>query len=282
VRNPTGKFDVTWLPRRRGVSQADPFGLVKDDRIFILCEQLDSNGKGKIVCYEEARDHSFSECYAALELPYHVSYPYLVESEGQIYCVPETNQAHEIALYRASEFPRSWEKTATLIEDFRGVDPTLFKFNDKWWLACANEDDEPWRKLYLWHSEELTGPWEPHNANPVKTALASSRPAGTPFIFEGDLYRPAQDCSGSYGRRVVINRVKRLTTEQFQEEESATLDPLSPLYANGFHTLSSVGQSTLIDGRRLRMVSSFREARRNWAGQRRSLRRRLNYTDEKR
>lgn len=259
------------------MSLADPFGLVRDDRLFMLCEEFDPFSKGKIICYEETGDHSFSKYQVSLEFPFHVSYPYLVESGGEVYCVPETNQAHEVALYRATDFPRAWERTATLIEGFRGADPTIFRLNNTWWLACVNEDDEPWRKLYLWHSKELLGPWEPHSANPVKTDATSSRPAGTPFYFEGDLYRPAQDCSQGYGRRIVINRVRKLTTEKFEEEEATILNPPSTLYPNGVHTLSSVEGYTLIDGRRLRYVTSFREARYNLAGQRRSFRRRLDH-----
>ena len=40
----------------------------------------------------------------------HTSYPYVVIDDGAIYCVPETHQAREIALYRATSFPVTWEK----------------------------------------------------------------------------------------------------------------------------------------------------------------------------
>lgn len=107
---PDGEFNISWLAHRRGRSLADPFGLVRDDRLFMLCEEFDPFSKGKIICYEETVDHSFSKYQVSLELPFHVSYPYLVESGGEVYCVPETNEAHEVALYRATDFPRAWRE----------------------------------------------------------------------------------------------------------------------------------------------------------------------------
>ncbi len=48
--------------------------------------------------------------------------------------------------------------------------------------------------------EGLEGPWEPHRRNPVKCDVRGSRPAGTPFVHGGELYRPAQDGSKRYGK----------------------------------------------------------------------------------
>src|SRR5213596_456309 len=55
------------------------------------------------------------------------------------------------------------------------------------------------------------GPWRPHPGNPVKVDVRSSRPAGGPFLFGGNLYRPAQDCSRTYGGGITINRVTHLS-----------------------------------------------------------------------
>jgi hypothetical protein len=49
----------------------------------------------------------------------------------------------------------------------------------------------------------------------------------------------------------MINRILRLTPEEFQEEAAAVLrpDPDGP-YPDGVHTLSAAGSLTLIDGNR--------------------------------
>ena len=91
----------------------------------------------------------------------------------------------------------------------------------------------------------------------------------------GALYRPAQDCSNNYGQNVVINRVKRLTTEEFEEEEVACAKPFQAPYLEGLHTLSSIDGMTLIDGKRFRMVGNFSEIKYNLADSCRNLLRRL-------
>jgi hypothetical protein len=274
---PNNNPKIMWLPTPdKGKFLADPFGLIRNNRIIILCEEFDySTGKGRIVCFEEDEAHAFGASHVAMELPIHLSYPYLLEWNGETYCVPETGQAREVSLYRAQKFPHRWEKAATLIANFPGLDTSIFAFEGRWWLTCANQDDGPWEKLFIWHADNLTGPWGPHSANPVKISRRSSRPAGTPFMHEGALYRPAQDCSNSYGQSVVINRIKRLTTDEFEEEEVTCVKPFQAPYLEGLHTLSSIDGLTLIDARRLRMVGNFSEIKYNLAGQWRQVLRRL-------
>ena len=66
----------------------------------------------------------------------------------------------------------------------------------------------PLTDLHIWWSDDLFGQWRPHAANPVKIDARSARPAGTPFVHAGTLYRPAQDCSHTYGGAVAICRVR--------------------------------------------------------------------------
>jgi len=41
----------------------------------------------------------------ALAKPFHLSYPFLLEQNGDVLMVPESHKAGEIALYRAHAFP---------------------------------------------------------------------------------------------------------------------------------------------------------------------------------
>ena len=81
--------------------------------------------------------------------------------------------------------------------------------------------------------------------------MRSSRPAGTPFRIEGALYRPAQDCSRTYGGAVAINRVDELSPTGFEERLVTRLcpDPAGP-YPTGLHTICAAGDQTIIDGKR--------------------------------
>jgi len=270
---------IHWFPPpERGKLFADPFVVTKDKRAYILCEEFDyRSGKGRIVSFDLSKGIPRPE--VALELPVHASYPYLLEYDGEIYCVPETSQAREIGLYRAQDFPNKWTKAGTLLSDFAGVDPTVFQYEGRWWLACANRDDGQWEKLFLWHSEDLSGPWISHRMSPVKTDIHSSRPAGTPFMHKGSLYRPAQDCSRTYGGRIKLNRIVVLTPTQFKEQEVLTIEPQgTEPYPEGMHTISSAGGIVAIDGKRLRLARTIFEFERNLKRQGRYLRRKFSST----
>jgi hypothetical protein len=61
----------------------------------------------------------------------------------------------------------------------------------------------------------------------------------------------AQDCSETYGGAVTLNRIIRLTPEEYEEETVTVVrpDPDGP-YPAGLHTLSAFDDWTLIDGKR--------------------------------
>jgi hypothetical protein len=184
----------------------------------------------------------------------HASYPFVFEHDGDRFCVPELGRARRVDLFRAGE-DGTWDRVATLVDGFPAVDPTLFRYAGLWWLLCTDADRGPNVKLHAWWALDLLGPWRPHAANPLKTDVRSSRPAGTPFVHAGVLYRPAQDDSRTYGGRVVLNRVVHLTPSEFEEEPVASVepDPDGP-YPNGLHTISAAGELTLIDGKRSRFI----------------------------
>jgi hypothetical protein len=260
---------VQWYPLEgRRSFLADPFGVVGGEDAGVLCERFDYEAEEGQICFLRADGDAFrSRPRPVLETPGHASYPYVFREGSDIYCVPETCSAGEAALYRASDFPDEWERVGRLLPDVAAVDPTLFRRDGRWWLACT--EDGPFRdtRLLIFHAGKLEGPWTPHTANPVKTDVRTARPGGAPFEHEGDLYRPAQDCSRTYGGAVVVNRVDRLTPETFREEPVATVEPEpgSP-YPAGRHTLSALGDQTLIDGHRFVFApAAFRSFLRIWA-----------------
>jgi hypothetical protein len=247
---------INWLPiPRKGTFLADPFGIVRDGKLIVFYEYFNYHSqKGSIykLDFDTINGKMLNfRTQSVIESQGHISYPYIIEYQGEVYCIPETYMKREVGLYKATSFPDRWEKICTLINDIPAVDPTVFQYNGYWWLMCTNQDEGENNKLFAWYAPNLFGPWKPHAGNPIKTDLASARPAGTPFIYNNSLYRPSQDCSKTYGGRVIINRIIRLTTTEFQEEVAAVVNPFSDcLFSDGLHTLASVGNITLIDSRR--------------------------------
>ena len=179
----------------------------------------------------------------------HLAYPFTVRNSGSLWCIPDASFTGVVRAHRVSAPHDAWDDGFVLLHDVPAADPTVIEYDGRWWLFCTRHDDAPSVNLHVFHAPTLRGPWSPHSANPVKSDVRSSRPAGTPFIVAGVLHRPAQDCSRAYGGAVTINRVMGLTPTRFVEEVAAVVPP-DPSYPDGLHTLSAFGDRTLVDGRR--------------------------------
>ena len=245
---------VRWLAPTPGSEfRADPFGVIRDGKATILCEYYSyAENRGFIVAHDPGLSVPSVRVAIGPARPVHLSYPYSFEHEGRLYCVPESSEAGEIALFEIDHFPDRWRKVADLVTGRGYADASLFAFEGRWWMAASDVAAKGANsELHLWFAPGPAGPWSAHPGNPVKIDVRSARPGGTPFLSGGMLYRPAQDCSSTYGARIVINRVVELSPTAFREEMHTSVDPdpRGP-YPNGLHTLSAMGEQTLIDGKR--------------------------------
>ncbi len=247
-----------WLAEPAGRFLADPFAVPSDRGLTVLVEDYDwASELGQISALAVADDGSVGPMRHAISLPSHLSYPFLLEVDGDLYCVPESSAAGDLVLYKASDDLKVWNQFAILISGTPIIDATIVRYQEKWWLFGTRADAGDNSKLFGWHADELEGPWTPHLANPLKTDVRSSRPAGRPFIHECQLYRPAQNCSESYGQAVAINRVTTLTLDDFEEETVSIVTPdAAGKYPTGLHTLCGAGDRTIIDGSRSMFMAS--------------------------
>jgi hypothetical protein len=145
------------------------------------------------------------------------------------------------------------------------VDPTLFKYAGLYWLMFTLQDDGAAGslKLYAYHAPSLDAEFAPHVNNPIKCDIGGSRPAGAPLLVDGELYRPSQDCSSTYGGAVVIQRILTLSPSEFEEVEVLRIEPpAGGAYPAGLHTLNPCGTGALIDGKKLRF--DVRGWKKNW------------------
>jgi hypothetical protein len=245
---------VSWLGQRdAGLYRADPFG-VPGDAARLYCEEYEfREARGRIVMLELDDRRGFrAPVPAPLPQEVHRSYPYLIEDQGRLYCVPEAAAERSCHLYEVTA--EGWRRVASLVEDTAAADPTLFRWEGRFWLAYTDISLGGFDNLCLSWADALAGPWTSHPCNPVKIDHRSSRPAGTPFVLDETLYRPAQDCGSGYGQAVVFNRVLRCTPHDFQEEPVRLLAPdrRGP-NPHGLHTVSAWGERTLVDGKRLEL-----------------------------
>ncbi|MGH9476068.1 MAG: glucosamine inositolphosphorylceramide transferase family protein [Terriglobales bacterium] len=213
--------EVRWIPLPRGQSWARPFGRVGQGGLEVFCEA--GNHLARI------RD-GVVEPLLGFPAEADLSHPYLVEEDSDVYCVPGVADASEVCLYQ--RLPSGeWAYSATLLPNFAGLEAVLFAIEGRWWMTCPRVGDGG--ELCLFHAPTLRGPWQAHAGNPFRTAAA--KPAGTPFLHDGVLYRPAVDREG-----VVIQRVRRLTPASFEEEMAVRVP-------GAWRTLAAVGAITLVD-----------------------------------
>lgn len=243
------QYDCLMPPKDR--FWADPFAIARDGRYFIFFEELVfARGKAHISVVEVAPDGTRSQPVPVLERPYHLSYPFLIEQDGELYMVPETGRNRTVELYRCIRFPDRWTLQHALMEDVFYTDATFHRADDRWWMFVNGNVDgaEGADELSLFYADRLAGPWRPHRKNPVKSDVRGARPAGRLYRRGAELYRPAQIGVPLYGAGVSINRVLRLTPETYAEEEVERVLPSYPKWLLGIHTLNRAGDLCVIDG----------------------------------
>jgi hypothetical protein len=230
---------------------ADPFVLEKNGRYFIFFEDLPfAAGKAHISMIEVTRDGRTTPPVKVLERDYHLSYPFLVEQDGELYMIPETGRNRTVEAYRCVDFPVRWRLERVLLDGVRLVDATFHKGADRWWMfanaaagGSRSFDDE----LHLFHAQNLLGEWKPHPRNPVKSDARCARPAGQLVWRNGALLRPAQICVPRYGAGLSMNRVLRLTPHEYAERQVERILPPPDSGLLGIHTLNRAGELTVVD-----------------------------------
>lgn len=249
-------LNVRWLPAPAERSfRADPFGFTDaEGQLHVLYEKYDhARAKGEIARLRPKRDNVLKRSRTLLDLPQHLSYPFVLQHEGRICVIPEQAALGCVQLYVLDEALSRMDPVATLLEEPL-YDPTPVHWNGRWWLFGTKAPLTN-TELFLYHAADLHGPYLPHPLNPVKTDVRSARPAGTPFVHHGVLHRPGQDSSLTYGGRVVFHRVLELSPTAFREVAVRTVGPITnSAYSKGLHTVSAVGDVTLVDGKRFLRV----------------------------
>lgn len=242
-------LNVRWLPAPGpGQSRETPAGHVVDDRLNVLYCKRNATGNGVISRLRPRRDNVLKRSRTMLENEHDLSYPCVIQHNGQILVLPGSS-AGRLDLYRVDEANEALEFVRTILDEPLCA-PTLFQHHGRWWLF-GTSPSKPDTHLHIFHSPDIEGPWLPHTGNPVKMDVRSARPAGTPFIHQGVLYRPAADDSEGPGHSVALMRILELSPTSFREERVRTIGPIKgSAWSHGTGMLNPVDGMTLVAGRR--------------------------------
>jgi hypothetical protein len=202
---------------------ADPFMIKKDQSWFMFFEVLNcQSGLGEIGLAESKDGSDWKYKKIVIREPFHLSYPYIFEWMGEYYLIPESYQAGAIRLYKAVEFPKKWSFMGNLLTRPYLVDPSLFYFDNHWWMFVETNIDFKHDTLRLFHAEDLMGPWREHPLSPVIEGNPHiARPAGRVLVLEDErrIIRYTQDCYPTYGTQVRAFEITELSTESYSEKE---------------------------------------------------------------
>ena len=246
-----------WLPTEPAFTfLADPFGLWRGDVLHVFAEHYDYRTRhGVILClrFDGALRPLGRE--VVLREAWHLSYPFVFEADGETWMLPEAHRSGTLTLYRATRFPDRWTPVATLPQAHGAVDATPFRHEGRWWLfyAAASTKRTRLTELHAAFADRLEGPWRAHPGNPVRVDRSGARPGGTPFLADGTLVLPVQDCSVTYGGAIRPLRFTRLDSEGVRTSLDPPITPPGDAapYSAGLHTLSACGGMTLVDVKRI-------------------------------
>lgn len=174
---------------------ADPHLICRDGRTWVFAEAYDRVLRRGVISCCTIDKQGPTPWKVVLKQPCHLSYPHLLEKGGEIYMIPESYVANEVAVFRAKRFPDQWEKITILKQGGEPVDSTVFHFGgQRWMLTMTMAGGEDRLMLYPLTDNGISG-----DGYCAKVSDDNARPAGHLFRVGDKLIRPAQDCTESYG-----------------------------------------------------------------------------------
>lgn len=233
---------VTDIPAR---CVADPFMLQAGSRWYMFFEvenQITMKGEIALATSEDALHWQYQQ--VVLVEPWHLSYPYVFEWEGEFFMIPESARNRKVTLYKAANFPSRWTPVTTLLEGGRFADSSIFRYSEHWWMLVDAGPNSQAPALRLYSGASLHGPWQEHPASPVRENDPHiSRPGGRMLIVDGRPIRLTQDVYPEYGKRLSAFEITQLTETSYQEQPVGKTPVLEPGDAawnsNGMHHMDA-------------------------------------------
>lgn len=243
-----GSRNVRWLPSpSKGRSRMEPFGYFDSAGELNALYRKGDGGGGHIARVRPKADNILKRSRTMLDGAEDAAYPFVLMIDGAPHAVIADHAHEEVRLRPVSADNASLGEGQVILQA-KLHSPTLFRHEGRWWLLGTQA---PWPEacLHAYHAPAPQGPFIPHARMPVKCHAGHARPAGTPFVHDGQLYRPALDASDPEHPAVWINRVELLTPDAFHETPVHRLEGFpATAYGQGVRTVSAIGDITLVDG----------------------------------
>ena len=210
---------------------ADPFIFTYKDENYVFFENYSyKTKKGKISCGRIV-ENQLVDIVDVLEKDYHLSYPFIYRENGDIFLMPETSTNNRLEIYKCKMFPNEWELYTTAFEGEKVVDAFFYtdKNKTKWLFVNkkANFNLPTANELFIYKvNQQNLKDLEAHKNNPVIINSKVARNRGAIFEYENEIYRPSQaNIDGVYGRALNINKIEKLTIDEYIDKTIVTAYP---------------------------------------------------------
>ncbi len=257
-----------WIETPPGHLWADPFLVEQGGAQLIFFEDYDDQTNYAVIRVAEVQpDCTLGPPRVALDLGFHLSFPFVFEHDGEMFMLPESLADGTLTLYRAQRFPDAWVHEKVL---FRGnaADTTVWREDGRFYFFTTLHDrDDRGVKTMLFVADSLTGAWRLHRENPVSSDVRHARNGGAVFRRGGRLFRPSQNGGPSYGYGLNLEEIVELSEDRYVERPWCTVGPEAlPFAAMGVHTYNTAGDLETIDGcarigQPARSTAGFRRSR---------------------
>lgn len=228
---------------------ADPFILdVTEAEIIILAEEY---------CYEvsrgriarviiDRRTYEEKDFEIILDLPTHLSFPFIIRQNGKVYLMPENSASGCSTVYEYDDTKRKIIPLHHLAEE-PFADATIFEMDDKSFLCTTMLPDTNSTsvKIYSFDKDNLK---VTERIATVEFPIKCGRNAGEVFSVEGQMYRPAQDCTLRYGHGVILQKMS-IENGKWNFENVNSFYPNTFKYNQGVHTFNNYKGLIVIDAR---------------------------------
>lgn len=226
---------------------ADPFPIEKDGTLFIFGEIFQYTKNKGSIGYTKLKNGRFSPWKIVIEEDYHLSFPNIIEENGQIYIYPEANESNSIYRYKCVQFPDRWIKDNVIVSKGTYVDTVFYKRDSvDYGITFDIKDDKGKLRLFKYDDNGCD-----FGADIEYADTDFSRPAGKIYSDKGQDILPTQIGVPTYGAGLVLNK--------FQIEwPEMELDPICKLFPKdfkfdinreyvGIHTLNFTEHYVVVD-----------------------------------
>ena len=230
---------------------ADPFVIDFQGRTLCFVEEYVQKIKRGRIAIFEIDGGSHRRLGVALEEDFHLSFPFVFESDEQLFMCPETSAVEEVRLYRCDGDLLEWKLHSVPLTTRKAVDSVVTRSNGKWTLL-TNLDETGASDfgcgVWAFQSDSLDeNDWLPVGASPIWSDGEALRNGGL-IREEGRDFRVGQFSDfAAYGTGFVIEEISLDDPSHPFRRQVACVFPEFKAGISGTHHMSSTGLVTAID-----------------------------------